>query len=119
MPPPGPAPPGGKLCATPQRGTAAISGRSGCVGTPFAVQVRGRQIRRVVFRLDGRVVRTLTRPNRGQRYVLPISPAQLRRGVHRVTATSTFTAASQTRPRTLRVVFQRCSRSAASPQFTG
>jgi hypothetical protein len=81
--------------------------------------VRGREIRRVVFMLDGRRVRTLTKPNSGQRYALPVNPARLRRGVHRVTATTTFTTASNTRPRTLRVVFQRCSRRAVSPQFTG
>jgi hypothetical protein len=36
-----------------------------------------------------------------------------------VLARTTFSAASGTRARTLRVVFQRCARAASAPQFTG
>lgn len=115
-PPPGPAPAGGELCA---RGTAAIKGTTGCAGTPFRVVVRGRQIQRVVFTLDNKVVRSLTGPNRGSLYVLPVNPSTLRLGVHRVLARTTFRSQSGTRPRTLRVTFSRCSRRATSPAFTG
>lgn len=86
---------------------------------PWAVTVTGRQIRRVVFYLDGKAVRTLTRPNRGSRYVLAVRPNALRRGVHRIIARTTFTAASSTPSRSLRVVFSRCARAAGAPQFTG
>jgi hypothetical protein len=115
-PPPGPAPAGGELCA---RGTAAIRGRTGCQGTPFNVVVNGRQIERVVFTLDGKVVRTLTRPNSGTKYVLKISPRTLRRGVHRILARTTFRKQSGTRARTLRTTFSLCARRASSPAFTG
>ena len=74
--------------------------------TNFNVQVTGRQIRKVVFYLDGRQVRSLTRPNRGTRFALPIRPNSLRRGTHRVLAATYFTTASGTRMRTLRVTFQ-------------
>ena len=81
--------------------------------------VTGRQIRQVAFTLDGRVVRRLTRPNSGSRYVLPVNPRRMRTGVHRILARVTFTTNSGTRSRTLRVTFSRCARRAASPQFTG
>lgn len=114
--PPGPAPPGGELCA---RGTAAIRGTTGCAGTAFRVVVRGRQIETVVFRLDGKVIRRLTKANRGSLYVLPVNPRALRIGVHRILATTTFKKQSGTRARVLRVTFSRCARRATSPAFTG
>ncbi|MDQ1679780.1 MAG: hypothetical protein QOI42_639 [Frankiaceae bacterium] len=115
-PPPGPAPPGGELCA---RGTAAIRGLTGCAGSPFRVVVTGRQIQNVVFTLDGRKIRTLTKPNIGTRFVLGVSPSRLRVGVHHVVARTTFRKQSGTKARTLRVTFSRCGRRAVSPAFTG
>jgi hypothetical protein len=100
-------------------GTAKINGKSGCVTKNFNVKVTGRQIRRVVFRLDNKVIKTLTKPNTGSAFSLPVKPGQLKRGTHRVVAQTTFTSASGTRPRSLRVAFSRCARSAQSPQFTG
>jgi len=114
--PPGPAPAGGELCA---RGAAAIRGRTGCQGTAFTVAVTGRQIERVIFTLDGKIVRTLSRPNSGSRWILPVNPRKLRTGVHRVLARTIFRSQSGTRSRTLRVSFSRCSRRASSPAFTG
>ena len=84
--------------------------------------VSGRQIERVIFTLDGKVVRTLTRPNSGSRYKLPVNAARLSRGTHRVLARTVFSSQSGTRPRTLRVTFSRCARRAVSPStpaFTG
>ena len=54
-----------------------------------------------------------------RRFALPVRPNSLRRGTHRVLAVTYFTKASGTKSRTLRVVFQRCGRAAASPRFTG
>ena len=115
----GPAGPvGGDICAP---GTATIRGATGCKGTPFRVVVRGRQIARVVFTLDGKVVRTLRRPNSGPSFVLPVDPRKMRIGTHRVLARTTFQTRSGTRARTLRVTFSRCARRARSPRpaFTG
>jgi len=130
VPPPGPAAPGQELCATPvgpssapapapASGTAQISGKTGCATQNFNVTVTGRHIRRVVFSLDGKNVSTLMRPNRGGRYVLAVRPGRLKLGTHRVIAQTTFTAASRTRTRSLRVVFQRCARISTAPRFTG
>jgi hypothetical protein len=104
---------------TPVRGTATISGRTGCQGTPFNVMVAGRQIQRVIFSLDGRVIRTLYRPNSGSRYKLPINPRTMRNGTHRVLARIIFRPSSGTNNRTLRVLFSRCARRASLPKFTG
>jgi hypothetical protein len=114
--PPGPAPAGGVLC---DRGTAAIRGRTGCQGSSFNVLVSGRQIERVTFALDGKVVRSLSRPNSGSRYKLAVNPRKLPRGVHRVIARTTFSKQSGTKPRVLRVTFSKCARRAVAPEFTG
>jgi hypothetical protein len=100
-------------------GTAKVISPTGCVTTNFNVQVSGRQIRKVDFYLNGKKIKTLTRPNRGNRFVLPIRPNTLRRGQHRVLAVTYFTKASGTKSRILRVVFSRCGRTAAAPRFTG
>jgi hypothetical protein len=100
-------------------GTAKAVGPTGCVTTNFHVQVYGRQIRRVVFYLDGKKIKSLTRPNKGTRYALAVRPNKLRRGTHRVIAVTYFTKASRTKSRKLRVVVQRCGRAAAQPRFTG
>jgi hypothetical protein len=72
----------------------------------------------VVFYIDGRRVRALRRPNRDGRYVLRVNPRRYKPGAHRLMARVTFTRASRTRTRTLRLRFARCVRPAA-PQFTG
>jgi hypothetical protein len=117
-PPPPPPPPAAVLPETP-KGTAAISGKTGCYGAPFNVVVSGRQIQKVIFSIDGKVVKTLTRPNSGIRYKLPIRPSSLTTGTHRVLARTIFTTKSGTKSRTLRVVFSRCAHKASLPAFTG
>lgn len=104
--------------ATPSGKAKAVS-PTGCVVRNFHVQVYGREIRKVVFYLNGRKVRTLTRPTRGTRYMLLVRPKGLRRGTNRVLVLTYFTKASKTKSRKLRVAFQRCSRKAATPRFTG
>ena len=119
-PPPPPPPPQEVLPApTTPKGTAAVSGKTGCQGTPFNVVVGGRQIERVIYSIDGKVVKVLTKPNSGIRFKLPIVPKRFRTGTHRVLARVVFTADSKTKNRTLRVVFSRCAKKAASPAFTG
>jgi len=117
VPPPGPAPPGGTICAP--RGTARISGKTGCVTQNFNVTVTGREIHRVTFTLDGKRIKTLRKPNVGRTYRIAVRPGRLRRGRHRITVLTTFTAASGTPTRRLHVVFHRCARAASAPQFTG
>jgi hypothetical protein len=114
--PPGPAPMGGVLCA---KGTAAIRGRTGCEGNSFNVVVTGRQIQSVTFAMDGKVVRRLTKPNSGTKYLLPVTPRKQRLGVHRIVARTIFRKQSGTKARTLRVTYSKCARRASAPAFTG
>jgi hypothetical protein len=99
-------------------GSARLAGATGCVARVFRVRVAGRQIARVDFYVDGRRVKRLRRPNQGRQYVLTVNPRRYKAGPHRVRARVTFTAESQTRPRSLRLRFERCIRRPA-PQFTG
>jgi hypothetical protein len=104
--------------ATP-RGRARLSGPSGCVYKPFNATVRGRQIRRVTFFVDGRRI-VIRKAKSGQRtFKARIRPSRLSVGVHRVTARVVFRTASRTRARTLVLSFQHCARLAPSPRFTG
>ena len=101
------------------RGRARLSGPSGCVYKPFNAVVRGRQIRRVTFFVDGRRI-VIRKAKSGQRtFKARIRPSRLSVGVHRVTARVVFRTASRTRARTLVLSFQHCARLAPSPQFTG
>lgn len=120
-PPPPEGPSGGRLPISARPGTARIVGKSGrgCVTRNFNVTVTGRRIRRVTFFLDGRRIRVLRRPNAGRTFRIRVRPGRLRRGTHRIVAVTTFTAASRTPSRRLRVVFQRCARRASTPRFTG
>ena len=101
------------------RGRARLSGPSGCVYKPFNATVRGRQIRRVTFFVDGRRI-VIRKAKSGQRtFKARIRPSRLSVGVHRVTARVVFRTASRTRARTLVLSFQHCARLAPSPRFTG
>jgi hypothetical protein len=115
-PPPGPPQPGGVLCET---GTSTIRGRTGCQSSPFRVTVSGQQIERVIFTLDGMIAKVLTRPDSAARYVLSVDPRRLRPGAHRVLARVIYAEQSSTPNTTLRVVFSKCLRLAASPVFHG
>ena len=88
------------------RGRARLSGSSGCVYKPFNATVRGRQIRRVTFFVDGRRI-VIRKAKSGQRtFKARIRPSRLSVGVHRVTARVVFRTASRTRARTLVLSFQ-------------
>ena len=101
------------------KGTARLSGPSGCVKKAFNATVRGRRIAKVTFFVDGRKVAD-AHGRTGQRtFRYTVRPNGLARGVHRITARVRFVAASETRSRTLRLTFQRCKRQVVTPRFTG
>jgi hypothetical protein len=97
-----------RLVVTPGASASRISaGR--CVNGSFRAAVQGRRITRVVFSLDGRTLKTDGRA--------PFNvnvPAAV--GRHQLRARVTFTRASGTRARLLRLRFARC---APAPRFTG
>ena len=100
-------------------GTARLISATGCASRTFTARVRGSQIKRVVFKLDGKRIGTVTKRNKAGLYALRINPAKYRIGVHRLVVTVTFNSASRTKARTLRASFQRCAKRLVSPRFTG
>ena len=99
-------------------GTARLAGRSGCVARAFTAVVRGRSIDKVVFRIDGKKRATLRSPDANGRYKLRVDPKAFKPGSHVLVARTTFAADSGTRPKTMRLRFQRCVRR-TEPAFTG
>jgi hypothetical protein len=110
---------GGVLPEEVVSGRARMSGPSGCVSKRFKAAVRGRQIARVTFFVDGRKVKRVSAKKGRRVFKLGVSPAKYGKGIHRVTAKVVFKRASGTKARTLRLSFQRCARQVVAPRFTG
>jgi hypothetical protein len=100
-------------------GAARLFGPTGCRASAFRARVAGSKIARVVFILDGRTLKTLSKPNFRKAFAVRINPAKLRIGVHRLSVTVTFAKGSGTRPKTMKLSFQRCARRLQAPRFTG
>src|SRR4029078_11275331 len=86
---------------TPGRGR--LLGPAGCTSRVFHARVRGVKIARVVFKLDGKRIKTLTRKNFRGTYAVCTAPRRLRLGVHRLIATVTFQRGSATKAKTFRL----------------
>jgi hypothetical protein len=84
-----------------------------------AASVSGKRIVKVTFYVDNKKVKTLTKPNRGAQWVLPLNVRRLAYGAHRVQAKVEFAKDSGTKAKTMRLSFSRCGGAAAQPQFTG
>jgi hypothetical protein len=112
-------------------GSSRLLAPTGCVARAFNARVRGVNVKSVVFKLDGKKIKTLTKPNSGNTFVVRINPAKFKIGVHRIVATvvvETVTTNPDTgqvirrtaqKPRTFRISFQRCAKKLAAPRFTG
>jgi hypothetical protein len=101
-------------------GSAKLSGPRGCPTTNVvAATVTGKRVVKVTFYVDGKKVKTLTRANKGSRWVLPLNVRHLAYGSHRVRAKVQFAKSSTTQTKTMRLSFSRCGAAAAQPQFTG
>jgi hypothetical protein len=98
---------------------AGTRGPGGCVQRSFKVAVRGANIQRVDFALDGkRMARVSTRDGSGM-FRATIAVGRLSRTTHRITARVAFFPGSSPRVRTLPIAFRRCARAAEAPAFTG
>jgi hypothetical protein len=100
-------------------GSARLLAPTGCVARAFNARVSGQNVARVVFKLDGKKIKTLTKPNAGTRFQVRVNPAKLKIGVHRILATVTFKPATKKKAQTFRISFQRCAKKLAAPRFTG
>ncbi|MEV4421109.1 hypothetical protein AB0L40_14180 [Patulibacter sp. NPDC049589] len=121
VPAPAPVPSGGTRCPG---GVPTIQRITGCVSKAFDVRVTGTTISKVVFRIDGKAIKTLKKPTSGTAWLLRITAAQAgKKGRHRVTATVTYAGASS-RSKTLTVAYSPCRKVPApqvaeTPRFTG
>ena len=100
-------------------GTARLSGPTRPVRGPFTVTVTGRRIKRVVFYIDGRRVKTVRATAGRTKFKLRVNPRNQSRRVHRITARVTFTTSSRTPSRVLRLAYRRQPAAAPRPRFTG
>jgi Prealbumin-like fold domain len=102
-------------------GSAKMKGPRVCTrSNAVAATVTGKRIVKVTFYVDGRRVKTLTKPNgKGGAFKLPINVRKLGYGSHRLIAKVQFAKSSGTKARTLRLSFSRCASAAAQPKFTG
>jgi hypothetical protein len=73
----------------------------------------------VTFVLDGKTIKRFTRTNKSGLYSVRINPKKMQIGVHRLVVSVTFQKGSGTKPKKLRLSFQRCARKLALPRFTG
>jgi hypothetical protein len=71
-------------------------------------------IRKVVFTLDGRVIRTVRSPDGGGRFGVTVERESLSRGKHLLRAKVVFLRRAKRRPEFLRLAFRRCPERAAS-----
>jgi len=100
-------------------GTARLLGPTGCQARTFSARVRGTKVASVVFVLDGKTVKRMTKPNSGTQFALRVNPARMRIGVHRLVVSVTFQKGTGTKPKKFRLSFQRCAKKLAAPRFTG
>jgi hypothetical protein len=100
-------------------GRARLLGPTGCTARAFHARISGTKVARVVFTLDGKRLKTLTRKNFRGTYAVRIDPRRLKVGVHRLIVKVTFQRGSGTKAKTMRLAFQRCPRALRAPRFTG
>jgi hypothetical protein len=100
-------------------GTAKLSGPTGCTAKAFSARIRGTKVQSVTFVLDGKTIKRFTKNAKSGVYAVRIDPAKMRIGVHRLVVSVTFQKGSGTKPKQLRLSFQRCAKKLAAPRFTG
>lgn len=100
---------------------ATLRGPTRCVPRAFKAIVIGRQIARVRFFLDGKLVATVTKANGpGGSFVRSFDPRKLSPGAHRVIARISFVASARTMSKVRTITFRGCARRATeSARFTG
>lgn len=80
----------------------------GCRRAPFQVSVAGDGILRVDFRVDGRLVRSIRKPNSAGRFAVRLNPRRLRRGTHTLRA-GVFFGHDNTPDKSVKRAFRTCS----------
>ena len=112
-----PPPSGDVLPEAIASGRASLRGPSGCVKQAFQARVNGRSIASVTFFVDGRRVKQVNAQRAS--YSLTVLPRTYGFGRHKIVARVRFTAASETKGRSIPLTFRRCAQGATAPRFTG
>jgi uncharacterized repeat protein (TIGR01451 family) len=100
-------------------GTARLLGPTGCTARTFTARVRGSKIATVTFVLDGKVIKRVHNTKNASLIQLRVNPKKLRVGVHRLVVNVTYQSGTGTKPKTMRLSFQRCAKKLSAPRFTG
>jgi hypothetical protein len=100
-------------------GTAKLRGPTGCPTGASMATVTGKRITKVTFYVDGKKVKTVTRPDSKGRWSLGINPRKYAFGAHKVRVMVEFAADSGTKAKTLQLSFNRCRPAIVKPKFTG
>jgi hypothetical protein len=85
----------------------------------FKVAVKGANIQRVDFSLDGKRMSRVTKRDSSGMFRSTITLGGLSRTTHRITARVAFFPGSSPRVRTLPIAFRRCAQAVAAPAFAG
>ena len=96
-------------------GTASLTGPSGCVSKRVRVKVNGTGVQQVVYKIDGKKVKTVTKAP----FSYTFSTGKYSNKPHRLTGEVTFLPSANTKPATLRLRFQKCKVRKLKPKFTG
>jgi hypothetical protein len=80
--------------------------------------VTGRRIAKASFYLDGKLVRTVSRPDSQGRFKITVRPRKLKIGIHRLVVRISYLSGTNPGTRTFRRTFAHCAR-ALKPEFTG
>jgi hypothetical protein len=73
----------------------------------------------VTFYVNGRKVKTLSKPNDAKRYLLRYTVKPLKVGSYKVRARVEFRPASRSAPKNYNLQFSRCAPRGVAPTFTG
>jgi len=80
-----------------------------CVTKKFNLDVRGDQIAKVTFKIDGKKIKALNKPDSAGRYRLVVNPLLRNDKRHTVTAEVQYVASAKTANKILTAKFQRCA----------
>jgi hypothetical protein len=90
-------------------GTVKLSVPGGCPRRAFIATLRGQGVKRVDFRVDGRLVRSVRRVDERGRYTVRIDPARVRAGRHVLSAAVWFSRVATKPAKTVRATFRSCA----------
>lgn len=96
---------------------ATLTMPGGCLYYKFPATLKGKNVSRITWKVDGRVLRVFTVTQRTGRYTIKINPDRYKYGKHRVTAIIEFRGNAQVQ--SVSDTFYRCRNPFPEPRTTG